>query len=142
MYIRKKLNKFERKYDLHNIDTRHKNKIVAPVRLSKTSKSLMGNCVQLYDKIPSNIDLTDTKFTPFIKRTLISKAYYKVNHYIYDDDVWHFIPLWPLEPFSNNSYVYYIIYCALLTHKHTFHFINYILMTSNFCDFDNLFLLF
>lgn len=89
MYVRKNICDFPTNVDKPKA-TRSKGKLkVSSYRLVKTKKSFLGNCIRFYNKIPKNItEQTDTKFKSIVKKTLISKAYYKVNDYIMDRDVW------------------------------------------------------
>ena len=49
----------------------------------------MGFCVKCYNKIPSEIiKLNERKFKSCIKSTLSKQAYYKLEDYIQDKNVW------------------------------------------------------
>lgn len=102
LYTRKNMASFQKKSDIHNLNTRHKDKLAVPgFRLTKTSKSFMGNCVRFFNKIPSSIkDLPDARFKTVIKRILISKAYYSLKHYVDDKDAWHATSSCTLRPTS------------------------------------------
>ena len=93
MYTRKNLNKFALKSDIHNKNTRYKNKLSVPLfRLQKSNKSFLGNCVRFYNKIsPKLTDLKENKFKEVIKKILIKKAYYSIDEYINDKEIWNSI---------------------------------------------------
>lgn len=90
MYARKNASRYLKNSDLHRFNTRNKNKIAQPQsRLSKVRNSFVGNCIQFYNKIPDNIvQLSDRQFKIIIKKTLCNKAYYKIDDYINDKEVW------------------------------------------------------
>lgn len=90
MYVRRNLHNFPTNSDKPKT-TRNTGKLkVTSHRLVKSKNSFLGNCVRFYNKIPKCItDLTDSRFKSMVKRTLMSKAYYKVNEYIIDRDAWH-----------------------------------------------------
>lgn len=90
MYVRKNLHLYTKNNEVHGFNTRNRNKLCAPkLRLSKSSKSFIGNSIRFYNKIPDNVTaLTDIKFKTHVKHVLIKKAYYKVNDYIADKCVW------------------------------------------------------
>ena len=90
MYVRKNKTLFMKNSDIHNINTRNKNKIVQPkFRLSKVRNSFMGNCIRFYNKIPDDIlNMSDCQFKTKIKKKLCSKAYYKIDDYLEDNDIW------------------------------------------------------
>lgn len=89
MFVRKNLNQFSVKSDIHSINTRNKHKLVVPrFRLTKSNKSFLGNCVRFYNKLPKCVtDLTDIKFKNTVKSTLIKKAYYKIQDFVDDKDI-------------------------------------------------------
>ena len=58
-------------------------------RLHKTAKSFMGNGIRFYNKIPINItELTEKKIKTHARKVLIEKAYYEIDNYVKDRDVW------------------------------------------------------
>lgn len=89
MYVRKNLYNYPTNTDRPKV-TRSAGKLKTTFyRLVKAKKSFLGNCIKFYNKIPKHItELTDSKFKSVVKRTLISKAYYKINDYIMDRDIW------------------------------------------------------
>lgn len=94
MYIRKNISVFNKNSDIHSLNTRNKHKLMVPgFRLSRTSKSFIGNSIRFYNKIPSHInDLPDKKFKQIVKRTLASKAYYSIKQYMEDKNAWSSVP--------------------------------------------------
>ena len=90
MHVRKNPHLFNKISDRHNFNTRNKDKIDQRYfRLSKVQKSFMGYCVKCYNKIPSEIlNLNERKFKSYIKNTLSKQAYYKLEDYIQDKNVW------------------------------------------------------
>ena len=49
----------------------------------------MGYCVKCYNKIPCDVlKLNERKFKTYIKNTLSRQAYYKLDDYINDKNVW------------------------------------------------------
>lgn len=90
LYVKKNINIFSKKSDVHTVNTRNKDKLSVPVlRLQKSSKSFIGNSVKFYNKIPNSITcLNYHKFKKHIKNILIQKAYYKIEDYVQDKSVW------------------------------------------------------
>ena len=90
VYVHKNIVNFKRNCDIHNINTRNKNKLAVPTtRLQKIGKSFMGKCVRFYNKLPSKVtELSINKFKNFVKRKLISKAYYSTQDYMNDKIPW------------------------------------------------------
>lgn len=86
MYVRKNLHEFKLNSDIHDYNTRSKNKIaVKASRLRKISTSFVGNCIRFYNKIPAEIvNLPFSKFKSHVKSNLLSKAYYTVNDFLND----------------------------------------------------------
>ena len=90
MYVRKNIHEFRKHYDVHNRNTRNKNKLVHPhCRLAKVSTSFVGLCVRYYNKIPDHIlNLSEKRFKCYVKQTLCKKAYYKLDDYLNDKEAW------------------------------------------------------
>lgn len=90
MYVHKDIVNFRRNCDIHNFNTRNKNKLAVPTtRLHKINNSFKGNCVRFYNKLPSTLtDLSMNKFKKHIKQKLISKAYYNIKEYMDDKNAW------------------------------------------------------
>ena len=90
MYVRKNIHEFSKYYNIHNRNTRNKNKLVHPhCRLAKVSTSFVGLCVRYYNKIPYDIlGLSEKKFKCYVKQTLCKKAYYKLDDYLNDKESW------------------------------------------------------
>lgn len=90
MYVRKNLSDFPKNSDRHNLNLRNKDKLDIPVfRLRKTNTSFMGYCVRFYNLIPKEIlNLTEKRFKNHVKSTLCKKAYYTINDYMNDKNVW------------------------------------------------------
>ena len=90
MYVHKNKHKFKKNCDVHNRNTRNKDKLAIPTsRLRTISNSWRGNCVNFYNKLPINFtSLSINKFKSIVKRKLICKAYYCINDYINDKKAW------------------------------------------------------
>lgn len=90
MYVRKNIHLFSRNSDRHNLNLRNKNKLeIIHTRLSKISKSFVGQCIRFYNKIPENIcELTEKKFKNHVKKCISSKGYYKIHDYLNDKEIW------------------------------------------------------
>ena len=76
MYVRKNIHEFRKHYDVHNRNTRNKNKLDHPhCSLAKVSTSFVGLCVRYYNKIPYDIlGLSEKKFKCYVKQTLCKKS--------------------------------------------------------------------
>ena len=62
MYVKKNINNFTKIGDFHNINTRNKHNLGAPVtRLHRIRNSFMGQCVHFYNRIPENFVYHDLK---------------------------------------------------------------------------------
>jgi hypothetical protein len=90
LYVHKNIASFKKNCEIHNINTRNKHKLAVPfTRLHKIKKSFMGNCVRFYNKLPNIItELSVSKFKNYVKRKLISKAYYSTQDYMNDETPW------------------------------------------------------
>lgn len=90
MHVRKNIHMFIKNKDIHNVNTRNKDKLVVQkFRLEKTSKCFMGSCIRIYNKIPESIkQYTERKFKNIVKQTLTKKAYYKIDDYFSDRNIW------------------------------------------------------
>ena len=90
MYVHKNNANFKKNCDIHSINTRNKHKLAVPTtRLHKIRKSFMGNCVRFYNKLPVTVtELSINKFKNYVKRKLISKAYYSTQDYMNDESPW------------------------------------------------------
>lgn len=90
MFVKKYEKTFVKNCDLHNLNTRRKNKLAVPsFRLHKTGGSFLGKCVTFYNKLPLNItEMPLHTFKDHVKKTLMSKGYYKVEDYVNDKYVW------------------------------------------------------
>ncbi|MBF2449424.1 hypothetical protein IA800_13795, partial [Listeria seeligeri] len=73
MYIYQNSNRFAKNIDKNGINTRNKNKLVAPsFRLHKVNMSFLGLGIRIYNKIPQKIlQLPLSKFKTYVKKTLI-----------------------------------------------------------------------
>lgn len=90
LYVHKNIDQFKKNSDIHDINTRNKDKLAIPsTRLCKVNKSFKGISIKLYNKLPSSIkEMSTNKFKNVVKRNLLSKAYYCVNDYIIDKNAW------------------------------------------------------
>ncbi|CAH2095977.1 unnamed protein product [Euphydryas editha] len=90
IYIHQNIHCFEINSINRTVNTRRNNKIVTPgFRLRKVNASFLGYGIRMYNKIPQTIlELSHNKFKDFIKKKLIDKAYYSVQDYLVDKDVW------------------------------------------------------
>ena len=75
---KKNINKFTKIGDVHNINTRNRLNLSAPVtRLHRICNSLMGQCVRFYNRIPESVrDVSISRFKKTVKRRLCVKCYY------------------------------------------------------------------
>lgn len=89
-------------YALKNIDTfrkmhsaRHKHKIaITKFRVSKVSKSFLGQCIHFYNKLPKEaLKLPFPRIKTYLKTFLLKKAYYTVEEYLNDKGDWPLIGL-------------------------------------------------
>lgn len=90
MYVHQNIDHFPKKCDLHNRNTRNKNKLSLPrFRLHKVSRSFVGQSIHFYNKIPTEtLNLPFNTFKNYIKNTLMSKGYYTTDDYLKDKLVW------------------------------------------------------
>ena len=90
LYVRKNLDLFQKKSDVHNYNTRNKNKLVVPMlRLHKVGNSFVGNWIKMFNKIPQDlVDMPLNKFKIEVKNCLMKKGYYKLNEYFDDKNAW------------------------------------------------------
>jgi hypothetical protein len=62
LYVHKNIANFRKNCDIHNINTRNKQKLAVPTtRLQKIKKTLMGNCVRFDNKLPG-IEMTNVVY--------------------------------------------------------------------------------
>ena len=89
MYVRKNRSRLKKLTDL-NPKAHHKHKIVFPkCRLQKTNNSFKCNGIRFYNAIPAQVEgLNETKFKNEIKSYLLSKAYYNIDDFVKDSNVW------------------------------------------------------
>lgn len=90
LYVQKNKHQFKKYCDIHNRNTRNKNKLVPTItRLHKISKSFIGQCVRFYNKIPLDFQILPlNQFKSVIKRKLCKKGYYKISDYLEDLNPW------------------------------------------------------
>jgi nicotinamide mononucleotide adenylyltransferase len=90
LYVRKNLHRYNKNSDFHCLNTRNKDKLQLPrYRRAKTMKSFVGNGIMFYNKLPPIVtELPESKFKNHVKQVLLRKAYYKINEYINDKDIW------------------------------------------------------
>jgi hypothetical protein len=90
MYVRKNRELFRKGCDIHKLNTRNKFKLVAvSTRLSKVQKSFVGLCTRYYNKLPDHVlDMSENKFKSFVRQTLQNRAYYRLDEYLPDKDIW------------------------------------------------------
>ncbi|CAK1579780.1 unnamed protein product [Parnassius mnemosyne] len=90
LYVRKNLDLFKKNSDVHNYNTRNKNKLVVPkLRLHKVGNSFVGNSIKMFNKIPQDlVDMPLNKFKIEVKKCLMKKGYYKVDEYLKDKNPW------------------------------------------------------
>lgn len=90
VYVYKNLDKFEKKSNTHNFNTRNKNKLAVPkLRLNKVGNSFVGKCIKIYNKVPFTLtELPLHKFKTEIKKGLMKKGFYKIDDYFNDKNVW------------------------------------------------------
>lgn len=90
LYTHKNINKFDKNKDIHSYNLRNKDKLAVPMyRLHKISNSFAGNCIRMYNTLPSNVPgLSINKFKNFIKHKLCQKAYYSIKDFFDDKAAW------------------------------------------------------
>lgn len=90
VYVKRNITNFQKYSDIHNFNTRNKDKLVAYVsRLHKISNSFKGNCIRYYNKVPTDIkNLPLDKFKIIIKQKLYKKGYYRISDYLEDRCPW------------------------------------------------------
>ena len=90
LYIRQNLHLYSKNSDIHNINTRNKDKLRVPFhRLHKVHNSFVGLGITFYNKLPSSLlDLPFNAFKTKVKSNLCSKAYYCINDYLNDKESW------------------------------------------------------
>lgn len=90
LYVHKNLDLFPKNSNIHNINTRFKDKLAVPkYRLEKVNRSFMGIGIKIYNKIPKDmLELPLNKFKTSVKSYLLSKAYYSLNDYLNDECAW------------------------------------------------------
>lgn len=90
VYVRKNIQLYTKHSDVHNINTRNKDKLIMPMtRLQKISGSFKCQGVRFYNKVPAHIqNLSLHKFKEIIKQKLCVRGYYSVIDYINDDGAW------------------------------------------------------
>ena len=94
IYVHQNIHLFKKRGDIHNLNTRNKDKISMPsFRLQKLSRSFMGQSINFYNKIPADVlELPNIRFKNYIKSTLLNKGYYTTDDYISDKTVWNKLP--------------------------------------------------
>lgn len=90
VYVIKNIDSFCKNSDIHNFNTRNKNKIATKkFRVRKVYKSFSGQCIHFYNKLPNEIlSLPFPALKNYLKKTLMSKAYYRVEDYLTDRNAW------------------------------------------------------
>lgn len=90
VYVRKHYDSFDKNSNIHQFNTRNKDKLAVPrFRLAKTRGSFMGKGIAFINKVPQQvIDLPLHEFKNHVKKTLMGKGYYKVDDYLKDQNAW------------------------------------------------------
>ncbi|GBP05984.1 hypothetical protein EVAR_3246_1 [Eumeta japonica] len=90
VYVKRNIESFQKRSDIHNMNTRHKNDLAAhKTRLNQVNKLFNGLCVRFYNKIPAEIqNLSFAKFKRFVKRKLYGEGYYTVLEYLNEKNPW------------------------------------------------------
>ena len=90
IHVRQNIQLYSKYSDAHNINTRGKHKLCVPYsRLHKVHNSFVGLSIRFYNKIPVDIlSLPYDLFKKKLKSQLISKAYYSVDDYFNDKNLW------------------------------------------------------
>ena len=90
LYVHKNKELFKKKCDVHNFNTRNKDKLALPsFRLHKTTNSFLGLAVPIYNKLPDKaFEMSLNKLKHYAKNTLIDKAYYKLTDYLNEKNPW------------------------------------------------------
>ena len=90
MYVKKNINNFTKIGDFHNINTRNRYNLGAPVtRLHRIRNSFMGQCVCFYNRIPENVrEFSISRLKKIVKRRLCFKGHYQINDFVNDNTPW------------------------------------------------------
>jgi hypothetical protein len=90
MYVIKNLQLFTKNCDIHTYNTRNKNKLaIRKCRVRKVYKSFFGQCIHLYNKLPDDaLKLPFPVLKNYLKKSLMSKGYYRVEDYLTDKHAW------------------------------------------------------
>ena len=90
MNVIKNIDSFPKNSDTHNFNTRNKNKIaIRKFRVRKVYKLFLGQCIHIYNKLPEEVlRLPLPTLKCYLKKILVSKAYYKLEDYLTDKDAW------------------------------------------------------
>lgn len=90
IYVHRNKHIYKKNSDIVSRHTRSSDKLAVPYhRLSKTQKSFVGVGLRMYNKLPIDLTCLPTPILKkIVKQTLIKRAYYKINDYINDKNVW------------------------------------------------------
>ena len=90
MYVKKNINNVIKIGDIHNINTRNRLNLGAPVtRLHRIRNFFMGQCVLFYNRIPENVrEFSISRFKKKMKSRLCIKGYYQINYFVNDNTPW------------------------------------------------------
>lgn len=91
-FVRKYTNFFTTRGDKHSDrSVRYRNMLMLPSsRMSLHSNSTYVMSIKIFNKLPDEIknETSDTTFTNKVKQLLIKKAYYTINEYIHDKQIY------------------------------------------------------
>ena len=84
LFTKTNLNSFFIRREVHNHNTRNKNKLEIPQhRLTKFGNSYIVNCVKFFNKLPDNAHTTPLKgFKTKIYQWLLDNPFYSVNEFM------------------------------------------------------------
>ena len=90
MYVHRNIDRFTKNCDIHQINTRNKNKLAIPVtRLRRVCNYFVGGCIRFYNRIPENVKTASVaKFKKIVKKRLCVRGYYDTKDFINDDTPW------------------------------------------------------
>jgi hypothetical protein len=90
IYVIKNFDSFTKNSDIHKLNTRNKNKIaIKKFRIRKVHRSFLGQCIHFFNKLPDDVlTLPLPALKKYLKKTLMSKAYYRVEDYMTDTNAW------------------------------------------------------
>ena len=87
MYVKNRLSDYPIQKDVHQYNTRNRNKLYTPLcRLTSTMPGPHLMSIKIINKLPDEIKniSNNNKFKMELKKLLLPKAYYSINEYFND----------------------------------------------------------